>query len=415
MCHMRTAHTDNTEITANHGQVSEKLDNNVSVHVPTAFSSITVKEEIITENETATSQGGDQDSNAPSQILSDIHDDEAPISAPDIPTAQGELAQAGEENVMLVPKVEQVEFEHGPSSDPESDPLAMKTESVADTSINEVSSNPVAFVCTVCSKSFQLESSLTDHLKTHNPPAETRSQINISKLSTNIVLSGMSGPMTKKRVQKRPCLGIYIDTQNTCKDQNKINSPETTKFGSTQDSPEFAKKAKVYQNHTEVESVQEAPVTEAPCRYADEKYAFFCLACEGCERDGCRHLDHPRRPLADVENHVMETGHWDFQPVADFLKRLSVRVRDISSYKKRRARNFCAADFHLAKQLLKEHDPGNLAVLPGAGRYLRVREEKNRILEAILRDFIDGSKSKDVTKEQLVRLLEAVRRRERHC
>ena len=65
---------------------------------------------------------------------------------------------------------------------------------------------------------------------------------------------------------------------------------------------------------------------------AFSNYLYFCLACEGCENIECEHLDHPRRPLTELEavkEHIAETGHKKFQPVANFLKSLSVKLSDI--------------------------------------------------------------------------------------
>ena len=79
--------------------------------------------------------------------------------------------------------------------------------------------------------------------------------------------------------------------------------------------------------------------------------------------------------------------------------------------KKTRSKRFCDSDFQLAKQLLERHDPHGMTGCPRwAGGF---RERKQRIIETILSDFISVSKRKQVTKEKLVRLLEAIRRKER--
>ena len=88
-----------------------------------------------------------------------------------------------------------------------------------------------------------------------------------------------------------------------------------------------------------VESMEENPSrkevqTDTPKieSKAFSNYLYFCLACEGCENIECEHLDHPRRPLTELEavkEHMAETGHAKFQPVANFLKSLSVKLSDI--------------------------------------------------------------------------------------
>ena len=79
--------------------------------------------------------------------------------------------------------------------------------------------------------------------------------------------------------------------------------------------------------------------------------------------------------------------------------------------KKTRSKKFSDEDFELAKQLLKKHDPYGLT---GSNKWAGgAREKKQEIREAIFRDFIGACRRKNVTMEQLIRLLESVRRKEK--
>ena len=133
----------NDEATANPEKDQDLYNNIVLPDVPNIVSSIEVKEEEITDM--VTSEDKLHSPGAPSQILCGSQDGgQEPILTPDISTAPVKVEQvAVGDNVMLLPKVEQVQFDPMPSTDSEIDPLAVKTEPVADAAHNEDPRNTV--------------------------------------------------------------------------------------------------------------------------------------------------------------------------------------------------------------------------------------------------------------------------------
>lgn len=123
--------------TASPGQDKE-LYNIVLPDVPNIVSSIEVKEEEITgANMVISSEDTPLSHCAPSQqILCGSEDDQGPILTTDIPTARVKVERVGD-NVLLLPKEEQVGFDPMPSPDNGIDPLDEKTEQVDDAAQNE--------------------------------------------------------------------------------------------------------------------------------------------------------------------------------------------------------------------------------------------------------------------------------------
>ena len=139
LIHYSTQQTEMPEFaTASPGQDKE-LYNIVLPDAPNIVSSIEVKEEEITEaNMVISSEGTPPCHSAPSQILCGSEDDQEPILTPDIPTARVKVEQVPVgDNVLLLPKAEQVQFDPMPSPDNGIDPLDVKSEQVDEAARNE--------------------------------------------------------------------------------------------------------------------------------------------------------------------------------------------------------------------------------------------------------------------------------------
>ena len=124
--------------TASPGQDKE-LYNIVLPDVPNIVSSIEVKEEEITEaNMVISSEDTPLSHCAPSQILCGSEDDQGPILTTNIPTDRVKVEQVPVgDNVLLLPKAEQVQFDPMPSPDNGIDPLDVKSEQVDEAARNE--------------------------------------------------------------------------------------------------------------------------------------------------------------------------------------------------------------------------------------------------------------------------------------
>ncbi len=114
--------------------------------------------------------------------------------------------------------------------------------------------------------------------------------------------------------------------------KTKKDSNQTEKKDKSDNKNKTEKKGKLDSNNKmEKEKLDGNNKAEKKSKNKSKKNKMhFCLDCEKCRAKSCKHTEHARTTVSDVQEHIQESGHRRFQPVASFLSPCSVKMLDLA-------------------------------------------------------------------------------------